>query len=749
MTPWRSQVIPIKDGEQVAAKIANRPLLSLSAQAQHLKEKVDDLSGASGRLVFANAPLGAETVPLDVVYFDPGSMSFLPALAEVIQDPSGGRTVCGPRSHAVGVVISKSSSTIGDVLQIGRINMSEAGLDVSDMLADPINETFAPGRFYLSSKIPGKVTSAPVMPAIQVGFLSEGESNIQILHKDLFESHQHHRFVLSPKPSASQNFDQTGWSSLGVSGSEAIKRVDYFNSGVSATPPQIIMCIRHPGGNPISEDAPVRVEIYNDGGQLAIDVVSGGILFNDPSSSGLTTTTSSRQWPEYGEWIGVGSDTGLEVAFVRADGDYANSLADDADSLLDSDTKRFLVFLPSDLQGWTNANPFDITHPAGALYRYLLNGDTELQAAFPPLPVSSAFIEMNGASMVPGVDFEVTLSGIFWKIGFVTPSDYAPWPSDYSAVDSMSPENGKNLVLHFIKSGMDAMESVVFSLKGIAPIKVTRCPGGGDAVAGHLQVSIDLGLITSTADAVNMESVLGSVLGVEFQKSLVVSELFAGPGISLENITPNASLPDRKVGRVRISSRQSKFEGEISSILLRNAKESLGPFGSYVDFILVFEGASGITAQFQIPSFDLDLNSFTLAIFAKVRGSLAVAASSPTLQAVFKVAYHVIRPGFVMSAMNDINAIVVQHWIVPFNPGYMASQILLEEYPRTQGSPAAFDINAATLTANPNSLVALDGGFKAGDRFAVNIDRVNSDGSGNSSSYTGRVGFAGLRWVLK
>lgn len=748
MTPWRSTVKPVTDGERVEAGISNRPIHQLSTQTKHLKEVVDNLSESSGRLTFVNAPVGESTVVLDVVYYDVGEAMFLPAIAEVIQDAASGKMLCGPRSLAVGIITSKSSSTIGTILQLGRMNFGEAGLDPADMIDDPINEPFVPGRFWLSSSIPGKITSAPVMPAIQIGFFSEGECNVQILHKDLFESHQHHRFSLKAKPSASQNFAQTGWTSFGLNGPSDIKRVDYFNSGASAVPPQIIMCIRHPGGNTIFEDDPARFEFYNDGGDLHINRVSGGILYDDPLSAGSETLTSDRSWPEYGEWISAGFDSGLEVSFIRADADYANSLSTDVASLLNTTAKRFLVFLPQDLGGWTNVNTFDLTASPGAVYKYLLSDDAELLSVFPPLPVSSAIIELNGASMAPGVDFTVTLSGVFWNIGLLSPTDYAPWPTDYSTVDAMDSTNARNLVLYFIKSGMDALNSVVFSLRGIAPIKVTRCPEGTDASTGHLQVSIDLGLLVSGNDPIVSETSLSSIEGVTFHKGLSVSELIEGPGIKLDNITPSSLIPGKKVGKVRVSSRLAKFEGEFTGIALRNAKEMVAPFGSYIDFIPTVEGNSGITAQFKLPNLDLDISQLNLAIFSKVRGSIAVSPASAAQLAIFKVVYHVLRPGFIMSAMNESNAIVVQNWIIPFPAEYTASKILDNEFPYAEGDPTLFQINADTLINNPGSLVALDGGFQAGDHFAITIDRINDDGNGSIGTYAGRVGFVGMRWSL-
>jgi hypothetical protein len=747
--PWNSTVTPVADGELVNAEVSGRPIYQLARQARNLKDRVEELSTGSGRLVYENAPLGEGVIVLDVVYFDTSEGKFLPALAEVVLDANG-KTVCGPRSLAVGVVISKESAVVGSILQLGRLDFADEGFDPADMIADPITEGFTPGKFYLSQKVPGKITAAPVMPAIQVGFFTDTECSVSVVHKDIFESHHHYRYSLDAKPSASQNYAGTGWTTFGLSSEGDIKAVDYYSEGAEVTPPQIIMCIRHPGGNQIFEDEPARFEIYNDDlGNLAIDRVSGGIDITDPESAGTETLTGSIVWPEYGEWVSAGFDSGLEIAFIRADADYTNSLADDAATLLDSEDKKFRVFLPNDLTGWTNANTFDLTYSSGAIYKYLMAENLELFSVFPPLPLSSAIIELNGSSMVPGIDFDVTLSGVFWRLGTFTPVDYAPWPSDYSVVSpsEMTPENAKNLTLYFIKSGMEALNSVVFSLTGISPIKITRCPSGEDASTGHLQISIDLGLLMSTATPLNSETAISSVSGVSFIKSLSVSELVEGAGIKIDNITDGATIPGKKVGKVRISSRPSRFEGEVYSIALRNAKEMISSFATYIDFIPTAEGSSGITAQFKLPNLDISLAQIKLRVLSRMRGSVAVAEASAVQTGIFKVTYHAMRPSFRMSEMNEGNAIAVQYWTASFPAGYLPSTILSGEIPIDSNDDTAFEINSTTI--NTDSLVFLSGGFVPGDQIVMVIDRVNEDGDGNIASYPGRIGMTGLRWELR
>ena len=749
-TPWKPRIQLIQNGELVEEGVSNRPIIDLEKRTQSLKGSIENLNLTSGRLVYSGAPLSEGVLAGDFVYFDLVDEVFGPAMADLFQDPEKGRMIAGAKSRTVGLVLEKTSSTSGHILLSGRIDLSSSAFSIDDILDGFESGEFTSGPLYLSTRIPGKATPHRVFPSVQLGFFSAGESVVLLQHKDLFESHEHYRFDLQSVPSASQNFLQTGWTSFGETGDGVVKRVDYFNSGASAIPPPMIMCVRQASGDSIPEEDPVRVEIFHDSG-LKMEVKTGGVEYDDPSSAATTTTDVPVQsWPDYGEWVAV-PDTNLEIAFIRKDGVYSTTLADDANTHLTTTDMRFMVFLPTDLRGWTNSNTFDLSHQSGALYRYLIHGDSPLLGAFPPLPTSSAIIELNGVSLRPGSDFVVTHLGIFWMLGEFDVNDFAPWPADHSVAPDaeLLPDNAKNLVISFLKSALDGMNSVVYSLKGIAPIRVSRCPDSADAVNGHLQVGIDLNLGVSAETPGVKETTLSGVSGVNFDRSTLVSELIEGSGCRLENITPNSQIPGKKVGAVRVSFRGLKFEGEISSVALRNAKEMISVAGTYIDFVNPSVSASGITASLKLPNEDFDPALTKLHVLGQFRGDLDVPGASSELTAIFKVVYHVIRPGFQMSAMNDSNAVAIQYWKVAFPAGYSATTILPVEYPFLSGSPEAFEINAATLVANPSSLVALDGGFKVGDKFVVLVDRVTQDLDSNVASYTGRVGLSSLRWILK
>jgi len=744
-TPWRPKVEPLIDGEQVKAEVANRPIEQLVDQTKNLNERLQDLSAKSGRMVFTNAPLGSEVSTLDFVYYDVEDHVFKPAIADIRQTENGEFRLA-PSAMVVGMVMSKSTSILGDILQFGRINLTDEGIDPDTLVEDPEGAPFAPGRYFLSAKVPGKITSVSPSPSIQVGFFTTEESHVYPVHKDIFDSHQHHRYPMVAKPAASQNFDQSGWSALGASGDGAIKYVDYYNAGDSSHT-QIIMCVKSNGDTPIDSANSIRIDLFNSSGQLYVQLAEDNLDRYDPASGDTLTQKLLVDWPAYGEWVDV-PDTNLSVAFIRADADYSNTLAVDAAALLTTTDKQFKVWLPDDLSGWTNANQLDILlTPPGVLYRYLLETDQELLAAFPPLPVSSAIVELNGQNLHPDDDFKVTALGIYWVNGGVI-GDYSPWPSDYSAADGavLLQANARNIGFHFIKSSLSNSDFVVFSLKGIAPLKVTRCPDGKPGSSGHLQISLDLSLLKRDQDPVTSDVAVIDFINNTFVMGDMVSSLEEGYGVRIEQLTTETG---RNVGKLRVSVRALKFEGEVQTIALRNAKEvGSNPVLSYIDFLPPSTAPTGITASFKIPNADIDTGTLKLKMSTLVRGDTAVISGGAEQTAIFKVVWHVLRPDFSVADMNDSTAVVIQYWKAVFPSSYEAGKFLANEMPYDSGDLDAFQIDADTLVANPSSLVALSGGFLPGDVLSVQIDRVAQDGSGNIDNYAGRVGITGLRWIL-
>lgn len=739
-TPWRPKIEIYVNGEEVSADVANRPIKQLATQTQHLKERVSGLDPASGKLQYSNAPLDSSVLAGDVVYFDEGDECYKPAIAEAAAGLNG-EYFAGPRAFAVGMVVAKSSATVGDIVQLGRIKLGDYSLDVDNLIENPVRDPFLSGRYYLSNKIPGKLTRHVVAPSIQIGFFTIDECQIVPIQKDLFDSHRHYSFDLLGKPSASQNYARTGWADFG----DNKKWVDYFNKGSAGTPPAIVLCVRANGQDDVA--SATRVEIYRDADSLLGVEYIDDPDYDDAASGTYPGTIAQLPWPAYGDWISI-PNTNLEIAFVRRDATYASSLAVDAVALLTISTDRYKIYLPNDLTGWSNANLLDIAAPEGVRFRYITETQSALNNVFPPIPSESAELSVNGTGLVSGVDFKVSTLGIFWiPAGYTADYTYAPWPHDYST-NPMTPPSAdlaKNLRIDFTRSGLGNGNSVVMSLKGVSPIKVQECPTGNPASTGNLQVSIDLALSLSDQDPVTGDTALVSVSGVTFSLGDLVAELVEGSGIKIDRLSTTKS---KNVGKLRISRRDMKFEGEVSSISLRNAKQEVRDAYSFIDFLPPTQSPTGITAAFKLPHQDFDPTTIKLKLLGRIAGNQSIAGGGSQQSAIFKVVYHVLREGFVGAQLNESTAFAVQYWNVTFPSAYVATTVLTPEQPYNPTDADAFQITPANLVSLPSSLVALSGGFLAGDIVSVQIDRVRTSASSETDTYGGRVALIGLRWIL-
>ncbi len=735
--PWRPRITLIEDGEPVSQATTNRPTQQLAGQTLHLKQLVSNLETNSGRLIFSGAALTSDVIVGDVVYFDSFENAYAPALAETTVNTADGEYVAGPRSYVVGVVIAKDG-LVGDILQVGRIDLNSiSGSLVQGMVEDPVNDPFVPSRYYLSSKIPGKITRHVVYPNVQIGYITTEECHIAPLQKDLFETHRHYSFPLLARPSASQNFDQTGWNNFGDDSASGRKWVDYYNNGTDTTIPEIMVCVRNNLSVVMDPESPIRVELYLDASDdLAIELITGPTQDN-PDSGVYPGSITVVDWPAYGEWISI-PGTNLDVAFVRRDATYTNELSVDAlaDLTVPSDEwNRWKILLPHDISGWTNVNSFDQSTPYNAFYRYLTESDQALSNVFPPAPTGSAFIEDNGTSLVAGSDFTVNIAGVFWiPANFTASYTYSPWAHDYSALSTWTPDNDltKNLNLHFSRTGLGNANGVVRSLKGIAPITVKQCPTEDEADRGDLQVGIDLALLKSTADSISAEEAFIDVDGLSFIKGDIVCEIEAGIGIRIDRLTTSKN---KNVGKLRISRAEHKFEGEVSSIALRNAKQEVGDYYSYIDFLPPSQTPTGIIAGFRIPSEGFNVNgsgfisdTVFLSLFSSFIGDTQLGASTSDQVALYSVSFHVLREDTVGAS---IGTVAEHQWSITYPTSYVPTTVLAD-------SPAEAD-EFKIAASN----------FKPGDMVSVRIDRIESGDDSAIDTYPGRSGMVGLRWIIK
>jgi len=196
-------VSSLEDGQDVNASTFNKPISQLVGRTDYLKNAVDDLRGSGPfTAVVITAVLSSKDTPVpgDIVAFDPLTRTYVKALASMdLFDAFR----AAPSSYAVGFLKSVSGN-MGSIVAFGRVDLSDDFQDLSRLVQK--DEPFSPGLFYISATEPGKITSYPSGPRIQIGTFSSnpqtGNGDFALIDPQYtgITDHIHRSYVLSARP---------------------------------------------------------------------------------------------------------------------------------------------------------------------------------------------------------------------------------------------------------------------------------------------------------------------------------------------------------------------------------------------------------------------------------------------------------------------------------------------------------------------------------------------------------------------
>lgn len=216
-----------------------------------------------------------------------------------------------------------------------------------------------------------------------------------------------------------------------------------------------------------------------------------------------------------------------------------------------------IVTPDASMQGWLPADHaiFSGAAPAGAKFGYNLSQHPELSAVFPPIPVTSAYVEVfgndAGSSREMGESVVIDNNGIWWMTDNF---GWAPWGIDYwegggssvaASSDSDAPppveliethgydydgvdDNSwyeMSIYLWFTRMTYKTSDAVVTSLSSCdgSPIRVLDCDCADEATAGNLKLALDLDFNSTTGET--GAEVLKTIDGTTFGKGLVVEKI--------------------------------------------------------------------------------------------------------------------------------------------------------------------------------------------------------------------------------
>lgn len=326
-------------------------------------------------------------------------------------------------------------------------------------------------------------------------------------------------------------------------------------------------------------------------------------------------------------------------------------------SVTPGDNSTVINGIDTDLEGWLPANhaSFGGKAPAGAKFGYNVAANSALSKVWPPMPISSAFLEIDlgtsvttmgqGAPLGSNRLVVIDSSGIWWM------SDYTndrPWPAslhagghtgddwyaDNPTQDGSTPrETAMALKLWFTRPVLATDKPFVTTLRPKSGSRLSvKCLGGtADAVSGDLEIGLDLDLVSGDDDTAGY-LVVKETDGDSLLRGPVCEGIIAGTGLlatsDAQRVVGSDTLHMGKVS-LGLDPQQTQREVPISWI------KPSGVLESYVNQIpsLMFPvgRASSISCVLHLPARTVPA-TFNVVILAQFAGSVAGAFPDLTLQ---------------------------------------------------------------------------------------------------------------------
>jgi hypothetical protein len=284
------------------------------------------------------------------------------------------------------------------------------------------------------------------------------------------------------------------------------------------------------------------------------------------------------------------------------------------------------------LPGWLPADDaiFGGQAPAGAKFGYNLSRHPSLERVWPPLPIESAYIELDGVGVDPS-RYVIDNVTMWWMEECYGRGPWAvevlPCGTDESSSSSSSSSSSGSgageftpsvkaclsdpnlalmgfkynspftarMQLYFVKMVVKTNTAVVTRLSPAegAPITITNCDGE-PADTGDLKINVDLSLgLTEGAEGYQA---LKSIDGLTFARGPVVEGLIAGSNVTLTPVAGQGAVEGDVVrGRMSINVAvpgSDQQELPISIVALDGAREEI------VDDVFFLQFPAGVNSNF-------------------------------------------------------------------------------------------------------------------------------------------------------
>ena len=777
----------LSDGEDVKASTFNRPISELAERTTYLYDKLRVFSrdDPMSSVILTDARLDDSDTPSvgDVVYLNSDTKQYCKALATTdlldVFKASGS-------TFAVGVLIEKGGNR-GKVTLFGKIDLSVAEFDLSKMVQS--DETFRDGLYYLSCTEPGKITSIPNGPRVVVGqFFSnytvgENRGDFALVHveaKDLAESHTHRSLPLCGLPAGEQLL------------SEDSPEGKHSFTGFS---PEAYL-VKH---DEDSQDIYPRLVFTGEwlaSSDCIYDFVLGGSVENAPVNTDLEfgQNPAVTLW-----WYNRTENTSGKIEFTGFREpkavEYGTFVELRPSPLLTQDTENVVYRVSADSEdkrtwsgfefpavavGWRDLTAEESARFANSSLKpkfvYNIGFDKALQQVYPPIPLGSLSLLLNGVELVSDTKYGKPVysagnDSIYW---YDDSWDHAPWPVHYENRGSSYDEwEERRFCISFIRS-TSAETGPVTSLrpKEGSGIRITRCGSGVNSDVGDLEIDID-----PTGDVVEDEvqgyKVVKGGSGGVFRTGPVVERIVAGPGVKISRF---GNSPQGQ-GTVVVSSVESGIRGDFEEVALQNAKQDMVGMFPYIKLLGWGSGTnipSAFILKFHVPYNGSD-NLFKVNMYASVFG-LESYSSANTRYAGVQLDYNILPDLNPVEGVDGTmqSANIQDDLIKPNTPRFVEIPVVSElngglnsyvayDPVLVQTEDGSGDIVGKRYSVLGEQIPAVGEcgeyftnhggasvgsfGVKAGYTVAIRISRTGI--VSGSAEYTAPIGFMNMRWELE
>lgn len=217
ITPWLPTVRKIKDGEPVDQATVNVPIDQLTQREQHLYEKFEDVGNKSVLISFGQPIHPLESIKpneLCLTYYKKDTDG--EGLSKCITGFNSSRSssMFNPKDSNYVFGLIKNVYVETATADLYTEGLCELAVDLDDPVLGLIkNETFSVGPYYLSSKVPGKITRDPAGIPVYAGYAINKRQFL--LHTNVDEFSQffiNYRYHLLDRVAGEPLLDDGVWS---------------------------------------------------------------------------------------------------------------------------------------------------------------------------------------------------------------------------------------------------------------------------------------------------------------------------------------------------------------------------------------------------------------------------------------------------------------------------------------------------------------------------------------------------------